>query len=47
MSENEFAEKFTLMGKILDPEDIAEIIISILKIESISGQVFVIDSEKA
>ncbi len=44
MSENEFAGKFTLMGKILDPEDIAEITISILKIESISGQVFVIDS---
>ena len=44
MSEKEFAEKFTLMGKILEPEDVAELVVAILKIESLTGQVFVIDS---
>jgi len=44
MSEKEFAEKFTLMGKILDPEEVAEFTTAILKIESLTGQVFVLDS---
>ncbi|EZQ06700.1 3-ketoacyl-ACP reductase [Candidatus Acidianus copahuensis] len=44
MSEREFAEKFTLMGRILEPEEIAEFTAAILKIESLTGQTFVIDS---
>ncbi|WP_338603292.1 SDR family oxidoreductase [Sulfolobus tengchongensis] len=44
MSEKEFANKFTLMGRILDPEEVAEFTTAILKIESLTGQVFVIDS---
>ncbi len=37
-------KKFTLMGKILDPEEVAEFTAAILKIESLTGQVFVLDS---
>ncbi|MEM3939846.1 MAG: SDR family oxidoreductase [Saccharolobus sp.] len=44
MNEKEFAEKFTLMGKLLEPEEVAEIVAAILKIESLTGQVFTIDS---
>ena len=44
MNEKEFAEKFTLMGKILEPEEVAEIVAAILKIESLTGQVITIES---
>ncbi|TRM80781.1 short chain dehydrogenase, partial [Sulfolobus sp. D5] len=39
--------KFTLMGKILDPEEVAEFVTAVLKIESLTGQVFVLDSGEA
>ncbi|BFH73091.1 SDR family oxidoreductase [Sulfurisphaera javensis] len=44
ISEKEFAERVTIMGKLLEPEEIAEFVAAILKIESLTGQVFVIDS---
>ncbi|AHC51406.1 3-ketoacyl-ACP reductase [Sulfolobus acidocaldarius SUSAZ] len=44
MSEKEFVEKTTLMGKMLEPEDIAEFVTAILKIEGLTGQVFVVDA---
>ncbi|AOL16432.1 3-oxoacyl-ACP reductase [Sulfolobus sp. A20] len=47
MTEKEFAQKFTLMGKILDPEEVAEFVTAVLKIESLTGQVFVLDSGEA
>jgi 3-oxoacyl-[acyl-carrier protein] reductase len=40
----EFAKKFTLTGKILEPEDVAEIAVAIMKLESVTGQVVYIDS---
>lgn len=44
ISEEEFAKRFTLMGKILKPEEVAEIVVAILKIESLTGQVITIES---
>ncbi|MBB5253708.1 SDR family oxidoreductase [Sulfurisphaera ohwakuensis] len=44
ITEKEFAEKVTIMGKLLEAEDVAELATTILKIESLTGQTFVIDS---
>ncbi|QKR00814.1 SDR family oxidoreductase [Metallosphaera tengchongensis] len=44
MTEEEYAQKFTLSGRILDPRDVAQLVISMLKVEGMTGQVIVIDS---
>ncbi|ARM77079.1 3-oxoacyl-ACP reductase [Acidianus manzaensis] len=42
--EEEWAKKRTLLGRIVEPDEIAELIVTILKIPSITGQTFIIDS---
>ncbi len=44
ISEEEFAKRYTIMGKILEPEEVAEIVIAMLKVESLTGQVITIES---
>lgn len=44
ISLEEFAKRHTLMGRILEPEDVAEMAAAILKIESLTGQVIVLES---
>ncbi|WP_432417932.1 SDR family oxidoreductase [Acidianus brierleyi] len=43
-SEEDFSKEKTLLGRIVEPDEIAEIIATILKIPTITGQVIVIDS---
>jgi 3-oxoacyl-[acyl-carrier protein] reductase len=43
-SEEEFAKKRTLIGKIVEPDEVAEVVTMLLKIPTITGQVIVIDS---
>jgi 3-oxoacyl-[acyl-carrier protein] reductase len=44
MSLEDFAKKYTLTGKILEPEDVAEMAIAMVKIDSLTGQIVQIDS---
>lgn len=44
ISLEDFAKKYTLMGRILEPEDVAEMAITVVKIESLTGQIIQIDS---
>lgn len=44
ISDEEFANKYTLLGKIVTPEDVAEVVWMLVKIPTITGQVIVIDS---
>lgn len=44
MTEEEFAKKHTLLGKIVAPEDVAEAVWILVKIPAITGQVIVVDS---
>lgn len=44
VSEEEFAKRYTLMGKILEPEEVAEVVVALLKVESLTGQVITIES---
>ncbi|MEM3710689.1 MAG: SDR family oxidoreductase [Thermoprotei archaeon] len=44
ISMDEFAKKYTLMGKILEPEDVAEMALTIVRIESLTGQTIQMDS---
>ncbi len=42
--EEEFSKEKTLLGKIVEPDEIAEMVVTLLKIPTITGQVIVIDS---
>lgn len=42
--EEEWAKKRTVLGRIVEPDEVAELVVAVLKIPSITGQTFVIDS---
>jgi len=44
MSEEEFAKRYTLLGRLVAPEDVAEVVWMLVKIPTITGQVVVVDS---
>ncbi len=44
INEQEYGEKYTLTGKIIHPEEVADAIVFLLRSESITGQSIVIDS---
>ncbi len=44
MSEVEFAKKHTLVERMVEPEDVAEVVWMLVKIPTITGQVVIIDS---
>jgi 3-oxoacyl-[acyl-carrier protein] reductase len=44
MDENNFSEKFTLTGKLIEPDEVAETVLFLIRNESITGQVITIDS---
>ncbi|MFB6490545.1 MAG: SDR family oxidoreductase [Thermoproteus sp. AZ2] len=44
ISDEEFAKRFTLLGKLPTPDDVAEAVLALIKIPSITGQVLVVDS---
>lgn len=44
MSEEEYRERYTLLKRLVEPEEVAEAVAFLLKTPSITGQVIVIDS---
>jgi len=44
VNEEEYAKKYTLTKKIIDPEEVADTVIFLIKNESITGQTIVMDS---
>ncbi len=44
VSEEEFAKRYTLLGRIVAPEDVAEVVWMLVKIPTVTGQVVVVDS---
>jgi 3-oxoacyl-[acyl-carrier protein] reductase len=46
IGEEEFAKRYTLLGRILAPEDVAEVVWMLVKIPTVTGQVVVVDSEQ-
>ncbi len=44
VSEEEYARRNTLLGKLVSPEDVAEAVAALIKIPTITGQVVVVDS---
>ncbi len=44
VSEEGFAKRYTLLGRIVAPEDVAEVVWMLVKIPTITGQVVVVDS---
>jgi 3-oxoacyl-[acyl-carrier protein] reductase len=44
VSEEEFAKRYTLLERIVTPEDVAEVVWMLVKIPTITGQVVVVDS---
>lgn len=44
LDEAEFSRKFTLTGKLITPEEVADAVIFLIKNESITGQVITVDS---
>jgi len=44
LSEEEFAKRYTLLGRMVTPEDVAEVVWMLVKIPTITGQVIVVDS---
>jgi 3-oxoacyl-[acyl-carrier protein] reductase len=44
VGEEEFAKRYTLLGRIVTPEDVAEVVWMLVKIPTITGQVVVVDS---
>lgn len=44
MSEEEYAKRNTLLGRLVSPEDVAEAVVALVKIPSVTGQVLVVDS---
>ena len=44
VGEEEFAKRYTLLERIVAPEDVAEVVWMLVKIPTITGQVVVVDS---
>ncbi|BAB60574.1 glucose 1-dehydrogenase [Thermoplasma volcanium GSS1] len=44
LKEDKFAKEYTLTGKIIDPDEVADAVIFLAKSDSITGQTLVIDS---
>ena len=44
VGEEEFAKRYTLLGRIVTPEDVAEVVWMLVKIPTTAGQVVVVDS---
>jgi 3-oxoacyl-[acyl-carrier protein] reductase len=44
VGEEEFAKRYTLLGRIVTPEDAAEVVWMLVKIPTTAGQVVVVDS---
>jgi len=44
LDEAKYAERYTLLGRLAAPEDVAEAVIALTKIPTITGQVLVVDS---
>ncbi|MEM0104831.1 MAG: glucose 1-dehydrogenase [Candidatus Methanomethylicia archaeon] len=44
LKEEEFAKRSTLLGRIVEPEDVAEVVVMLVKVPTITGEVVVIDS---
>jgi Dehydrogenases with different specificities (related to short-chain alcohol dehydrogenases) len=44
MGEEEFAKRYTLLGRVVTPEDVAEAVWMLVKIPTVTGQVVVVDS---
>jgi len=44
ISEEEFAKRYTLVEKMVTPEDVAEVVWMLVKVPTITGQVVVIDA---
>lgn len=44
ISLEDFAKKYTLTGRILEPEDVAEMAITMVRMESLTGQIIQVDS---
>jgi len=44
LKEEEFAKRSTLLGRIVEPEDVAEVVVTLIKVPTITGEVVVIDS---
>jgi 3-oxoacyl-[acyl-carrier protein] reductase len=44
VSEEEFVKRYTLLGRIVTPEDAAEVVWMLVKIPTTAGQVVVVDS---
>jgi hypothetical protein len=44
IGEEEFAKRYTLLGRIVTPEDVAEAVWMLVKIPTVTGQVVVVDS---
>ncbi|WP_337860907.1 SDR family oxidoreductase, partial [Ferroplasma sp.] len=44
MDEEIFAKKYTLTGKLIEPEEVADAVLSLVSIESMTGQVITMDS---
>jgi Dehydrogenases with different specificities (related to short-chain alcohol dehydrogenases) len=42
--EEEFAKRYTLLGRVVTPEDVAEAVWMLVKIPTVTGQVLVVDS---
>jgi len=40
---SEWAKKHTLTGRLVEPEEVAELVVSLIKIPSITGETIVID----
>jgi 3-oxoacyl-[acyl-carrier protein] reductase len=44
MDVDEFAKRYTLLGRVVSPEDVAEAVWMLVKIPTVTGQVVVVDS---
>ena len=44
LNEQDFAKKFTLTGKLIDPDEVADTVLYLIRNESMTGQVITIDS---
>jgi len=44
LSEEEFAKRYTLVEKMVTPEDVAEVVWMLVKVPTITGQVVVVDA---
>ena len=44
LNEQDFAKKFTLTGKLIEPDEVADTVLYLIRNESMTGQVIIIDS---